>query len=302
MKNRRKAFWRIVFGIAVLGCVACVLIVGRYYLSVLDSKTVYDSVREEVTINNETGVVVETESETAVEAETELSSEAQRALLEQIVNAEFTGTIEGDTTEIPEEVLTDMENQPIDFEKLSEINSELYAWIRIPNTSIDYPIAQHEGENQSFYLHRDLYQNVQYAGCIYTEDSNSTDFSDPVTVIYGHNMRNGTMFQNLHYFEDETFFEENEYIYIYTPDENLVYQVFAVYAYDDRDIMEAFDFSDDEDIMEYFYSCLNPRSMDALVRDDVELNLDSHVITLSTCIGDRTDERLLVQAVLVYES
>ena len=78
-----------------------------------------------------------------------------------------------------------------------------------------------------------MYKGDRFAGCIYTESGNSKNFTDPNTVVYGHNMRNGSMFQNLHYYEDPEFFEQNPFVYIYTEDKIRIYEVFASYIYDD---------------------------------------------------------------------
>lgn len=95
----------------------------------------------------------------------------------------------------------------IDFAELSSINPDIYAWIRIPDTQIDYPVLQRE-ENDTYYLRHNSSGRYAFAGSIYTEEANSRDFKDPMTVLYGHNMRDGSMFQNLHFFEDETFFAD----------------------------------------------------------------------------------------------
>ncbi|MCQ4882189.1 class B sortase, partial [Alistipes onderdonkii] len=77
-------------------------------------------------------------------------------------------------------------------------------------------------------------------GAIYTEMANNTDFSDPVTVLYGHNLQNGTMFSTLHYFENEDFFNEQDPLYIYTPGHALTYRVVSAYLYDDRHILNSY--------------------------------------------------------------
>ena len=222
--------------------------------------------------------------------------------LAEIEAAEFTGEREGEAPVIPEDVRTDAEEHPIDFEALQAYNPELYAWVRVPGTNIDYPVAQHAGEDQTYYLHHDLYGNAQFAGCIYSEEPSAKDFSDPVTVLYGHNMKNGSMFQNLHLFRDEAFFEEHPYVYIYTPEETFIYRIYALYAYDNRSITQSFDFEDESELEEYLEGTTNPRSMDARLRRDIEVTNEDHVLTLSTCIYGDTGSRLLLQAVRSYES
>lgn len=285
-KKKTKGFWRIVSLAALAGCILCVCYVGYYYWTRYHTEQEYERLRQEM----------QQESETETDTE-----DTYTPTLEEIESAEFTGIIDGPAPSIPEGVLTDAEDNPVDFELLEEINPELYAWIRVPNTSIDYPVAQHEGEDQTFYLHHDMYQDPQFAGCIYTEDTNSRDFTDPVTVLYGHNMKNGSMFQNLFKFAESSFFEENRYVYIYTPGKTRVYEIYSAYPYDDRNIMASFDFSDEKDLEKYLEESRHPRSMEAMVRDGIEVTEESKVITLSTCIADQTEMRFLVQAVLIYE-
>ena len=134
----------------------------------------------------------------------------------------------------------------IDFAELSSINPDIYAWIRIPDTQIDYPVLQRE-ENDTYYLRHNSSGRYAFAGSIYTEEANSRDFKDPMTVLYGHNMRDGSMFQNLHFFEDETFFAEHPEFFIYLPGYRLTYEIFAAYRFDDTHLLGAFDFSKKKD-------------------------------------------------------
>ena len=186
---------------------------------------------------------------------------------------------------------------PVDFEGLWETNRDVYAWITIPGTEIDYPILQHETDN-TYYLNYNIDGSYGYPGCIYTENMNSKDFTDNNTVIYGHNMKNGTMFAALHKFEDATFFEEHQKVHIYTPEEELNYTIFAAYIYDDRHLLYSFDFSNKEVYASYLEEIQNMRSMNALIREEVEVTKEDKIITLVTCIGNQPEKRLLVQAVL----
>ena len=190
---------------------------------------------------------------------------------------------------------------PIDFAGLQEINPEIYAWIRIPDTKIDYPIVQRVGEDQGYYLDHDIYGEKQKAGSIYTEHYNSRDFQDPNTIIYGHNMKNGSMFHNLRYFAEAEYFEEHEDLYIYMPDRILKYQIITCYEYDDRHLLGTFDFDDEEVYAEYLETIMNPRSMYTMVREGCELTTEDRIITLSTCVANKPNNRRLLQAVLVEE-
>ena len=185
-----------------------------------------------------------------------------------------------------------------DFEALQEENEHIYAWIYIPETNVDYPILQHPTE-ESYYLDRNLDGSRGYPGCIYTDCINEKDFSDPHTVIYGHNMKDGTMFRTLHNFEDKTFFEENKYIYIYTPEKTLVYEIFAAYEFSDLHLLYGYDMENPEIFEVYLESVFNTRGMNAHIRTTSVVTKEDKIITLSTCIGNKPNNRYLVQGVLL---
>lgn len=202
---------------------------------------------------------------------------------------------------VAEEAEVEKAELPIDFASLQEINPEIYAWIEIPDTNVNYPILQHDDEDQSYYLTRDMYGEDQQAGSIYTEYYNSRDFTDPNTIIYGHNMRNGSMFHNLRYFAEQEFFDTHEDLYIYIPDKILKYRIITSYEYDDRHLLGSYDFFNEEVYAEYLEEIMNPRSMYTMVREDCELTTEDRIITLSTCVANKPNNRRLLQAVLIEE-
>lgn len=204
------------------------------------------------------------------------------------------------TTEAVEESTQSEENagdSPIDWEGMWEINEDVYAWITIPGTVIDYPILQHATDN-TYYLNYNIDGSYGYPGCIYTENMNAKDFSDNNTVIYGHNMKNGSMFAGLHQYEEKGFFEEHSKVMIYTPEKEYEYTVFAAYIYDDRHLLYSFDFANEEVYASYLDTVLNMRDLSANIRDDIIVTKDDNIITLVTCMSKQPDKRLLVQAVL----
>lgn len=187
----------------------------------------------------------------------------------------------------------------VDFEALQKINPDVYAWIQIPGTNIDYPILQSATEADDYYLNTTIDGKTGYPGSIYTEKYNSTSFTDPVTVVYGHNMKEGTMFADLHKYTDKAFFDSNPYIYIYLPDKTLKYQIFAAVAFDDRYILGSYNFNDKNDFQKYLDELRS--SIDGNVNQDVSVTQDSRILTLSTCIGEYPDQRWLVNGTLVDE-
>ena len=188
----------------------------------------------------------------------------------------------------------------VDFADLQEnTNGDIYAWIHIPDTKIDYPVLQHPTDN-SYYLNHNLDGSRGYPGCIYTEDYNKKDFTDSNTVLYGHNMKNGTMFAGLHKYGDSEYLEEHPYIYIYTEEGLLAYEIFAAYQSGDEHILYAHDGFEDRKVYgKYLEEILNMRSMGSVLKEGAEVTEDSRIITLSTCISGKPDNRFLVQGVLL---
>lgn len=199
------------------------------------------------------------------------------------------------------ESIINVENHNINWDKLKEDNKDIYAWIYIPNTNVDYPVVQpSKNEPNDFYLNKNINKEYEFSGSIYSEKQTAKDFSDPVTLIYGHNMLNGSMFASLHKFEDKKFFKKNKYIYIYMPYHRLTYKIYSAYVYDDRHILNSFDFTDDKILQDYFNYTLNPDSMTKNTRK-VNLDLNSKIITLSTCTNGAENTRYLVQGVLTKD-
>ena len=194
------------------------------------------------------------------------------------------------------------ENTTLSFDELMEINHDIYAWVYIPNTAVDYPVVQSilDGDD-TFYLDHNIYREYQFSGSIYSETQNSTRFDDPVTVLYGHNMLNGSMFATLHYFEDEDFFNENNTIFIFTQDKIITYFVYAAYTFDDRHLLNSYNLWDENGFREYLDATLEPRSYNCHIREGVELSTDDRILTLSTCSNGGGNTRYLVQGVKVDE-
>lgn len=191
----------------------------------------------------------------------------------------------------------ELQDNPIDFADLQTQNPDIYAWIRIPGTSVDYPVLRSNDKPEDFYLNHDIKGKYKFAGSIYSQMLNKADFSDPNTILYGHNMNNGSMFASLHKFRNANFFKENKYIYIYTPGHILTYTIYSAYRYDNRHILYAFDFSDEQVFADYIEMTKKPKSTIVNVRQDVEVTPQDRIITLSTCITN-DNYRYLVQGVL----
>lgn len=195
----------------------------------------------------------------------------------------------------------DVPARTIDFAGLQETAPDAYAWIVIPGTDIDYPIVQHP-EEPEYYLRRTPEGTEATRGSIFTELYNSTDWTDNNTVIYGHNMRNGSMFAGLHKFENKEFFEENEYVYIYSPDNMVrVYQIFGAYEFGDLHLTLTYAMNTEEGYAEFLSGLLELDNPKNLFREGMQVTTEDTIITLSTCVSGKTYNRFLVSAKLVAE-
>lgn len=236
-------------------------------------------------------------TESTTESTEQGTEEAKAAMTEDEINEMLSGMKATETAETETTAEEQSEVIPVKFEELQAVNPDVYAWITVPGTDIDYPILQHASDN-SYYLMHNIDGSYGYPGCIYTENLNSKDFTDNNTVIYGHNMKNGSMFAQLHKYEDSDFFDANREVLIYLPDEVLHYTIFAAHIYDDRHLLYSFDFTDPEVYQKYLDSIFSIRDMSANIDKDITVTTDDQIITLVTCIGSQPNNRLLVQAVL----
>lgn len=194
-------------------------------------------------------------------------------------------------------------DNPIDFNSLQEKNDEIYAWITVEDTNVDYPIVQNATSDEFYLKHSAENKSWSASGAIYTELINSKDFRDAVTLIYGHNGYGDSMFTTLHRFSDEEFFNAHPYFYIYTPDRKLTYQVISAFKYDDRHIMNSFDFANLNELEEFQNFIQNPTSSLKNVRTELDKPIDSSskIVILSTCITNQKSSRYLICGVLTKD-
>ncbi len=197
-------------------------------------------------------------------------------------------------------ISTDSENfgEPVyDFDELHKENQDIYAWLTVPGTAVDYPVLQHETDN--YYLLRNLDGSQGHPGCIYTNKCNAKAFTDYNTILYGHNMRAGTMFAGLHDFEDETFFKEHDTILVYTPEVKLTYQIYAAFAFSNAYIPAYYDVKTMEGQEKFLEAIGTYLSREGNVREGLLLTPRDQLITLSTCVKGDYGRRYLVIGKLV---
>lgn len=235
---------------------------------------------------------------TYAELRDEVSADSGADLTDSSSNKPDTNSLSGDLADLSssQENVEDSKSNvsDIDFAGLQKKAPDAYAWIRIPDTRIDYPICQSETDN-AYYLSHTAQKEDRFEGAIFTENYNSKDFTDPVTVIYGHNMKNGSMFADLHQFSDKDFFEKHPTFTIETADGRLNCRVFAAYTADNRHLLKNYDFSSREVYASYLKSIFQIKDMSANIDDTVTVTPDDRIVVLSTCTGDHST-RFLVQA------
>lgn len=196
-------------------------------------------------------------------------------------------------------------DKDIDWESLQNVNSDVYAWIYVPNTQINYPVYQSANSDIDYYLSHNADGSEGYPGCVYSHSIyNSKDFTDRNTILYGHNMKNGTMFAGIHDFREKAFFNDNSYMYVYLPNGKVMtYQIFGCYSSDDDLLPYVYDFSTDAGFVEYLQSIRTTNTIVSRKNDALldTLNVDSKLLTLSTCFTHNNGTRLLLQGVLIEE-
>ena len=184
----------------------------------------------------------------------------------------------------------------MDLEALRQTNEDVLGWIHIPDSPIDYPLLR-VGDNDE-YLRRAWDGTPNRAGCIFLECRNSHDFSDFNTLIYGHYMRNGTMFGSLHRYREQEFRDAHPFVYLVTDEGVRRYEVFA--AYEAGVVSDTYRLVFDDDVRKQ--GALDYYLDSSVLETGLVPTVEDRVLTLSTCMGDGTyDTRWVVQAVLTGE-
>ena len=195
-----------------------------------------------------------------------------------------------DTSENEEE-----QEYKVDFEKLKEINKQIVAYLKVNGTKIEYAVVQ--AKDNSYYIRRDLNKKYNVGGSIFMDYKNKLDGTDKNIVIYGHNIKDGSMFGTLKNILDEEWYnnEENYTIKLTTEKEELKYQVFSVYKIENEDYYIDTEFKKNE--FKRFVKTLKDRSIKDFV---VEVTEEDSILTLSTC-ADNNKYRIVLHAKKIKE-
>lgn len=201
--------------------------------------------------------------------------------------------------EAPEEVAeTEAEAEPpyvspIDFDALWQENPDTVGWLRIPGTNIDYPIVQ-DPESNDTYLTRDFYGKESVYGAIFLDADSEPDFSGWNHPIYGHHMKDGSMFKDVVKFKDPEYFNEHQFFEIYTPERTIHLKAVSCYYTDSNGIVRKTGFRSQEEFDQWVLERLEPCSFAQIPEASV-----SSMYVLVTCSYEFEDARTLLFAVEV---
>ena len=186
-----------------------------------------------------------------------------------------------------------------EYQALYEINRDMVGWIQIEDTAINYPVVQTPKE-PNFYLRKNFYKEKATCGTIYVREACDVNLPSDNVTVYGHNMRNGTMFADLHKYEKKAFWENHRYVNFDTLHEYRTYEIFAIFK-TTADLTKGFTyhiydtFATAKAFNEYVSTCKNL----SLYGTGITPDFGDKLLTLSTCDKSISDGRLVVVCRLV---
>lgn len=181
----------------------------------------------------------------------------------------------------------------VDFDALKATSADAMGWIYQPDTVINYPIAH--TDNNFYYLNHILGDTYNANGTIFVDTKCATDFSDKNTLIYGHNMNDGSMFASLRNYRDAAYYPEHPVLYISTPEKNYRLELFTGFVTAPDSDTYAYKFEEDEQFMHYIETV----KAQSTFKSDVEVTAEDKLVTLSTCTYEFEDARYVVIGKLV---
>lgn len=193
-----------------------------------------------------------------------------------------------------ENMTSEIENEDciaVDFHALKEVCKDVVAWLYCPDTQINYPVVQ--GEDNEYYLHRLISGEYNIGGTLFMDFRNSPDFSDWNSIIYGHNMKNGSMFAILPDYMEQEFYEEHPVWYLLT--EECTYQIKLAGGYVTPADSDSYVIADSA---EERSTLANKAARLSSFRSNVDILENDRLITLSTCVYDYENARYVLVGVL----
>ena len=179
----------------------------------------------------------------------------------------------------------------VDFEGLKQINKDCVGWIHVPGTRISYPVVH--TTNNDYYLYRLFNRDHGISGTVFLDARNDSDMNQRHSILYGHHMKNGTMFANAEDYKDQLYADEHPVGYYITPEVTYEITFFAGYLTDPYNDSWDLEFTDSE-----FSSWLDRAKQRSHFYSEVKPTTEDRIITLSTCSYDITDGRFVLLGIL----
>lgn len=186
--------------------------------------------------------------------------------------------------------------QGIDHIALSALNADYTAWIRVEGTAISYPVVR--SDIPQYYLRRDFYGNRSVGGTVFMDSANRADFTDTSTMLFGHHMRDGSMFTPLKKYLNRDFFDTNRFIWIDTPDRTIIYEIFAVYE-TKASLVPYYPGNLTDEQLPPFLDRINALAAN---KREASFTAQSRILTLSTCGYSDRNARIIVHAALLTDT
>lgn len=228
--------------------------------------------------------------------ENDASRRSTEALVDKAVTVTVTEPAQTRPSQPPQES-TDQVAEPeiplrVDFAALKQENPDIVGWIYCEGTPIHYPVLQ--GRDNQYYVYRLADGSYNSSGSIFLDYRNSWDMSDPNLVLYGHNMKNGSMFASLLDYREQSYYEEHPRLWLLT--EKQAYRVELIAGTVTSADGQAFSLKEDrEQLQAYLENCVAHSTF----RSGYDLSCVEQALTLSTCSYDFEDARYVVVGHLV---
>lgn len=170
----------------------------------------------------------------------------------------------------------------VDFEALRETSPDIIGWLALPDTAINYPVTQ--ADDNEYYLHHLYDGTYNKTGCLFADYENQENFSDRNTIIYGHNMRDGSMFATLNEYDEQSYYDGHPQMYLVTPDGGYVVEIFTAFVAKPSESGSdtspwRLSFKDDG----AYTTWLSEMAGRSVIETDVTVTSSDKVLTLSTC-------------------
>ncbi|MDL4838926.1 class B sortase [Aquibacillus rhizosphaerae] len=175
---------------------------------------------------------------------------------------------------------------------LTQINEDYVGWLRINNTKVSYPVVK--GEDNEFYLTHNFSREQDFAGSIFMDSQNTNDGLDKHTIVYGHNMKDNSMFGDLEKYLEQEYYQDHTLISFDNPTDTYEWEIFSVYTSRDGDWLKT-DLEKTNSFAEY----LNDIKNKSIISNQTEVSEEDRFLTLATCTNRDIDERIVVHARLI---